>query len=186
MLLLRDRHQTIIYQVFTVIMSGLSTDVSSHGVQCLLNAGPASQTVAKLWINVWPTTIQQTRDVDPILISCWASVCDAGPARNHNRVNATYLPDGCCWHCSGSWSSCCIALPLDGACRIGRVSTVATRTRTSVSASDTDTYNGSIDPRHPDKYPALQPGQASRRQWIESSGILWIVWLYLDCCSWDN
>ena len=38
--------------------------------------------IAKHW-----TTPQQTRDVDPMLVQCWASVADGGPTLNQHRVH---------------------------------------------------------------------------------------------------
>ena len=32
---------------------------------------------------------QQMRDVDPMLIQCWASVADAGPTLNHHRSDVS-------------------------------------------------------------------------------------------------
>ena len=32
-----------------------------------------------------------TRDVDPVLFWCWASVADGGPTSNQHRVNVTWL-----------------------------------------------------------------------------------------------
>ena len=35
---------------------------------------------------------RQTRDVEPMLVSCWATVCEAGPIRNQHRLNVSCLP----------------------------------------------------------------------------------------------
>ena len=34
---------------------------------------------------------QQTQDVDSMLVQCWPSVCNAGPASNQHCFNASYL-----------------------------------------------------------------------------------------------
>ena len=34
---------------------------------------------------------QQTQDVDLMMVQCWPTVCDAGPALNHQQVNVTCL-----------------------------------------------------------------------------------------------
>ena len=34
---------------------------------------------------------QQTPDVESVLVQCWATVCDAGPALNQHWLNAYYL-----------------------------------------------------------------------------------------------
>ena len=37
------------------------------------------------------STTQPTRDIDPVLLQCWASVCDAGPTFQQHRVNISRL-----------------------------------------------------------------------------------------------
>ena len=73
---------------------------SSTLAQLYHNIGPTSRACyvwqnSKAWINVGPMFLgvgmavcksfasapsQQTRDIDPMLFQCWASVCDDGPA----------------------------------------------------------------------------------------------------------
>ena len=38
-----------------------------------------------------PQSARQTREIDPVLVQCWASVCDAGPTLNQLRVNVPCL-----------------------------------------------------------------------------------------------
>ena len=41
---------------------------------------------------------QQTRDVDPVLFQCWASVADGGPTFKQHWVSASRLLENlCCW-----------------------------------------------------------------------------------------
>ena len=37
---------------------------------------------------------QQTRDIQPMLVQCWASVADAGPTLNRRRLTVSYLLGG--------------------------------------------------------------------------------------------
>ena len=42
-------------------------------------------------MKTWGAANQQTRDVDPMLFYCWASVVDGGPALKQHWVNVSYL-----------------------------------------------------------------------------------------------
>ena len=41
--------------------------------------------------NTWTTISQQKRDIDTMLIKCWATIYNAGPAINQHWVNFSWL-----------------------------------------------------------------------------------------------
>ena len=41
-----------------------------------------------------PVSLQQTRDIEPLLVQCWASVYDAGPTLNQQWLNVSCLLRG--------------------------------------------------------------------------------------------
>ena len=42
-------------------------------------------------------TVQQTRDIDPMLVQCWSTVYDAGPTLGQHWVDVSRLLGGAVW-----------------------------------------------------------------------------------------
>ena len=59
------------------------------------NAWQSWANIFDVWPNIAPqlhqTSSQQTQDVEPVLVSCWSTVRDAGPTLNQHCFNVSCL-----------------------------------------------------------------------------------------------
>ena len=64
--------------------------------QCWFNVVPLSGTVTQHGTSTGWAPAQQTRHVEPMLVQCWLTVYDVGPALNQHWFNVSCLLGGIC------------------------------------------------------------------------------------------
>ena len=68
--------------------------------QCGFNVGQRR----RRWPNIKLTLCQQTLDIDPVMVHCWGTVCDAGPAVNQHRPTYRVCEIIYCWSMHETWT----------------------------------------------------------------------------------